>query len=159
MQKIRMLSLSFGGFKVIEGCYACAGKFTAAFTSTSLTAEYGLKFWIDLERKKGLVTCPEIRHASWKVGFRWGYSYPVYYKYKKDPCPPLVPPPHSRLPGPAEIFPSRYFEHTVVLIQTHHSKSHSFLLPRVQAVMKGEGSGRETTLCFSLSKKYCLSDS
>lgn len=39
-----MLFLSFGGFQVIEGCYACAGKFTAAFTSTLLTAEYGLKF-------------------------------------------------------------------------------------------------------------------
>lgn len=38
-----MLSLSFGEFKIIEGCCACAVKFSAAFTSTLLTAEYGLK--------------------------------------------------------------------------------------------------------------------
>lgn len=59
-----MFSLSFGEFKIIEDCCACAGKFTAAFTSTLLTAEYGLKFSIDLEGKKVLVTCCEIRHAS-----------------------------------------------------------------------------------------------
>lgn len=90
-----MLSLSFGEFKIIEGCCACAGKRTAAFTSTLLTAEYGLKFWIDLEGKKVLVTCCEIRHASWKVGFGRWYPNPVPFKYKKDP--PLVPPPHSQI--------------------------------------------------------------
>lgn len=92
-----MLFLSFGGFQVIEGCYACAGKFTAAFTSTLLTAEYGLKFWTDPEGKKVLVTCCEIRYASWKAGFGRQYTYPVHYKYKKDPCLPLVPPPRSQI--------------------------------------------------------------
>lgn len=155
-----MLSLSIGRFKKIEGCCACAGKLTAAFTSTLLTAEYGLKFWIDLEGKKVLVTCSEIRYASWKVGFGTKYSYPVHYKYKKEPCPQLVPPSHSQISRASRDLSLQVFwEYCGFNRHITVRATNSYFLEFKPSVMKGEESGREITVCFSLSKKCCLSDS